>query len=126
MKNADLFDLTGKVAVITGGAGLLGRQHAEAIAGAGGIPVLADIPAGKPKDAAAELSKKLGSRVAGYEVDITNPADIERMRDALAKEFGGVDILINNAANNPKVESATAAHFSRLENFPFDTWTQDL
>jgi NAD(P)-dependent dehydrogenase (short-subunit alcohol dehydrogenase family) len=126
MNTLDLFRLDNRVAVITGGAGLLGQQHAEAISSVGGISVLADIPAAKPGTVAASLSKRLGTRVVGFEVDITKPDEIERMKSALLEQLGGIDILINNAARNPKVEGASAAHFSRLENFPFDTWEQDL
>ena len=50
----DLFDLTGRVAVITGGAGLLGYKHAEVIARAGGIPVLVDLAAAQPETKAAD------------------------------------------------------------------------
>jgi NAD(P)-dependent dehydrogenase (short-subunit alcohol dehydrogenase family) len=126
MNTLDLFRLDHRVAVITGGAGLLGRQHAEAISSVGGVSVLADIPAARPEAVAASLSEQWKSRVLGFEVDITKPDEIERMKKVLTEQLGGIDILINNAARNPKVENASAAHFSRLENFPFDTWTDDL
>lgn len=126
MNALDVFRLDDRVAVITGGAGLLGQQHAEAIASVGGVAVLADIPAAKPEAAAAALSDRLKSRVLGYEVDITNAEQVERMQSKLAEKLGGVDILVNNAARNPKMEAASAVEFSRLENFPFDTWEKDL
>ncbi len=126
MKTLDLFRLDNRVAVITGGAGLLGRQHAEAIASVGGVPVLADIPAARPESIAAKLSEQWKSRVVGIEVDITKQEEIERMKEVLTGQLGGIDILINNAARNPKVENAEAAQFSRLENFPLETWSGDL
>jgi NAD(P)-dependent dehydrogenase (short-subunit alcohol dehydrogenase family) len=126
MKPLDLFRLDDRVAVVTGGAGLLGRQHAQAIASVGGVCVLADIPAARPAAAAASLSEQLGAQVVGFEVDITNPDEIERMKNTLITRFGGIDILINNAARNPKMENASAVEFSRLENFPLETWGQDL
>jgi NAD(P)-dependent dehydrogenase (short-subunit alcohol dehydrogenase family) len=126
MNTLDLFRLDNRVAVITGGAGLLGQQHAEAIASVGGIPVLADIPAAHPEAVAAALGERLGARVLGFEVDITKPYEIERMKNRLVEQLGGIDILINNAARNPKMEEASAVQFSRLENFPFDTWEKDL
>jgi NAD(P)-dependent dehydrogenase (short-subunit alcohol dehydrogenase family) len=126
MNTLDLFRLDNRVAVITGGVGLLGRQHAEAISSVGGVCVLADIPAARPETVAAALSKEWKSRVLGFELDITKADDIERMKNALTERLGGIDILINNAANNPKVEEGSAAHFSRLENFPLDTWSADL
>lgn len=126
MNPALSFSLENRVALITGGAGLLGRQHAEAIAQAGGLPVLADIPAARPREVAAQLSEQWKCRVLGCELDITQPADIESAREWLLGEVGAIDILINNAANNPKVEGASAAAFSRLENFPLELWHNDL
>jgi NAD(P)-dependent dehydrogenase (short-subunit alcohol dehydrogenase family) len=125
-KLRSLFDLTGRVAVITGGAGLLGRKHAEAIAGAGGIPVLVDIPAAGPVAAAAALEKEWETEVAGYEADITRPEQLEALKDKLLTRFKRIDILINNAANNPKMESGGGVSFSRLENFPLEIWNADL
>ncbi len=67
------FDLTGRVAVITGGTGLLGQQHAEAIAGAGGIPVLADINVSKMDIHSPEFTRRFGSSASVFQVDITSP-----------------------------------------------------
>jgi NAD(P)-dependent dehydrogenase (short-subunit alcohol dehydrogenase family) len=125
-KLRSLFDLTGRVAVITGGAGVLGRQHAEAISRAGGIPALVDIAATEPAVTAASLEKKRQTLVAGFEADITKPEEVEKLRDELLSRFGRIDILINNAANNPKMESGTGAQFSRIENFPLEVWNADL
>jgi NAD(P)-dependent dehydrogenase (short-subunit alcohol dehydrogenase family) len=118
---AGLFDLTGRVAVITGGAGLLGMKHAEAVASAGGIPVLLDV---RGVDAAARASE-LGIG-AGIEADITSEASVEAALATVRERFGRVDILINNAANNPKVEEGAAHEWSRLETFPLDAWNADI
>ena len=125
-KLRSLFDLTGRVAIITGGAGLLGRKHAEAIAGAGGVPVLVDIAGAKPTATAASLEKEWQTPVAGFETDITKPDQVESLKDQLLARFGRIDILINNAANNPKMESGSSVQFSRLENFPLEIWEADL
>ena len=122
----DAFDLTGRVAVITGGAGLLGQKHGEAIAEMGGIPVLLDLNGAEAEKRAAELSAAYGGPAMGLAVDITSPGQIEETRDKLIAEFGAIHILINNAANNPKMESRKDKDFSRLENFPLETWNQDL
>ena len=111
MNTLDFFRLDGRVAVITGGVGLLGQQHAEAIASVGGIPVLADIPAARPEQSAAVLAKRLGARVVGAEVDITNEDAIQAMKNKLLEQLGRIDILINNAARNPKVERVGGAIF---------------
>jgi len=121
-----LFDLTGRVAVITGGAGLLGTKHAEIIAAAGGSPVLLDLPQAKPEAAAAAIATKYGVDATGLVTDITQLAEVENVRDKLLARFRRIDILINNAANNPKVESGGSKVWSRLENFPLEVWNDDL
>ena len=121
------FDLTGRVAIITGGAGLLGVKHAEAIAEMGGIPVLLDLNGEKARARAEEIAATFGVQALGLTTDVTQS---QAIADALAKTlevFGRVDILINNAANNPKVEAGVGGlHWSWLENFPLDVWNQDL
>ncbi|MFY9843931.1 MAG: SDR family oxidoreductase [Terriglobales bacterium] len=122
----NLFDLTGRVAVITGGAGLLGEQHARAIAAAGGIPVLVDIQPHRAREKAAALSVEYDVPAIGCAADITKQPEIEALRDEILARFGRLDILINNAANNPKMEADTEVNFSRLENFPLAQWESDL
>src|SRR5260370_4352080 len=69
----DIFRIDGRVAVITGGAGLLGRQHAEVIAAAGGIPVLVDLEAASPQEVGEEIGSRYGSPAFGYAAPITLP-----------------------------------------------------
>jgi NAD(P)-dependent dehydrogenase (short-subunit alcohol dehydrogenase family) len=126
MPLAKTFDLTGRVAVITGGAGLLGEQHARAIASAGGTPVLVDISAERAVAKAAELAKEFGVPALGVAADITKPEALQKLLADLLKQFGRVDILINNAANNPKMEASEEINFSRLENFPLQQWHDDI
>jgi NAD(P)-dependent dehydrogenase (short-subunit alcohol dehydrogenase family) len=120
------FDLTGRVAVITGGAGLLGEQHARAIAMAGGIPVLVDIQHERASEKGAVLSREYGVPAVGCAADITKQPEIEALRAEILARFGRLDILINNAANNPKMEASTEVNFSRLENFPLAQWEADI
>lgn len=121
-----LFDLTGRVGVITGGSGLLGYKHAEVIAAAGGTPVLVDLAATEPAAKAKRLEESYGVSALGCPVDITNAAQVKALLATVLEQFGTVDILINNAANNPKVEKSSNAAWSRLENFPLDVWEADL
>lgn len=121
-----LFRLDGRVAVITGGAGLLGYQHAATIAGLGGIPVLLDINGEALATNAARLAEETGCQAPSYMVDITDLQALEAVGQQLLAEHGRVDILINNAARNPKVESAGDKDFSRLEHFPWEQWQLDL
>ena len=121
-----LFDLTGRVAVITGGSGLLGYKHAEVIAAAGGTPVLVDLPATEPEARARRLAEKYGVNALGRSVDITRVDEVTALLATILEQFATVDILINNAANNPKVEAASNPAWSRLENFPLEAWEADL
>ncbi len=122
----NLFDLTGRVAVITGGTGLLGQQHAEAIARAGGIPVLADIRIDGVDPQSREWKERFGGQACAIQTDITDPESVKKLLAAVLDKFGRVDILINNAANNPKMENKAEVEFSRLEFFPLEQWDADL
>ncbi len=126
MTDQNPFDLTGRIVIVTGGAGLFGRRHAEAIAGAGGTPVLLDLHAGAAEAVAAETAERFGVPARGLGCDITDIAAIEAVRDKMLDEFKRIDGLVNNAANNPKVESGSDEEFSRLENFPLDVWNGDI
>ena len=122
----DLFDMDGRVVIITGGTGLLGQRHAEAIASAGGIPVLADVRAREvdPRDPA--FVERFGEAASAVGVDVTEPTSIRVALEDVLRRYGRIDGLINNAANNPKMESGSAVEFSRLESFDLDQWEADL
>jgi NAD(P)-dependent dehydrogenase (short-subunit alcohol dehydrogenase family) len=120
--SANPFDLSGRVAVITGGAGLLGIMHARAIHGAGGIPVLIDIAAPSAED----LRERAGFEVECIICDITSEPALREALAAVLARHGRVDILVNNAANNPRVEVAGGLDNSRLEHYPLAQWQADL
>ena len=109
---ASLFGLEGKVAIVTGGAGLLGQHHRRILEMAGASVVSVDICE----------DDHHGSIVA----DITDPIAVKRLTDEIIEQYGAIDILINNAANNPKAEDTTTASWSRLETFDLQLWNQDL
>jgi NAD(P)-dependent dehydrogenase (short-subunit alcohol dehydrogenase family) len=121
-----LFDLTGRVAVITGGAGLLGYKHAEAIAAAGGVPVLVDLPTANPEARADQLKTAHGVPALGCATDITDLDQVSALLSTILGRYGRVDILINNAANNPKVEDSSGDSWMRVENFPLNVWEADI
>lgn len=108
------FDLTGRVAIVTGAAGLLGRRHCAALADAGATVVAADL-----------------SDVDGFEstvaVDITDPVSLEAARDYVLSAHGRIDVLVNNAAINDMVEHAAEdVEAGRFEVFPLDVWRRVL
>jgi NAD(P)-dependent dehydrogenase (short-subunit alcohol dehydrogenase family) len=124
MKN--LFDLTGKVAIITGGVGFMGVRHAEILALYGAIPVLIDLPASHPETKAKELASEYNRPIDGLMADVTKPTDVQKLLQEVLARYGRVDILINNAANNPTVnENGLTAH-ARFENLPLHVWNEDL
>jgi len=122
----NLFSLSGKVVVITGAAGLLGGKHAEAVAAYGGTPVLLDLSQTAVDLLAEKLNKQYRVNAVGFSVDITDEDQVRITSNDVCKKFGKVDGLVNNAANNPKVEATSEKNFSRLENFPLDMWEQDI
>jgi NAD(P)-dependent dehydrogenase (short-subunit alcohol dehydrogenase family) len=97
MTTIDSFRLDGKVAVVTGGAGGIGQIYGRALATAGASVVLADINADGAERVAAELAGDGWPAVAAR-VDITDRASADAMAKQAADAFGGVDILVNNAA----------------------------
>lgn len=121
-----IFTLKDKVIIITGSAGLLGRQHADIIASAGGIPILLDLYREPVEKLAEDLAQKYGTKALGFSVNITKEEEIKQNCKDIVERFGKIDGLVNNAANNPKVEDSTEKNFSRLENFPLDVWNADL
>jgi len=128
MSVMDSFNLKGKVAIITGGAGLLGVKHGEAIIEAGGVPVLVDIDGDKARHWAGVLiQNNPGAQALGIETDIANAQAVEDLLAHVLKTFGRVDILINNAANNPKIDQNGGFQaLGRIEDFPLDAWNQDI
>jgi NAD(P)-dependent dehydrogenase (short-subunit alcohol dehydrogenase family) len=123
----NLFDLTGRVAIVTGGAGLLGYHHGDILAAAGAHVVLLDLAVAKPELRAQQLTDDHGVQCLGLSGDITSEESLVQIRDVIIQKFGRIDILINNAANNPKVEDQKPGKpWSRLENFPLKTWNNDI
>lgn len=123
----DLFTLKDKVIVVTGAAGLLGFEYCKAIIQAKGIPILIDIDEISIKNKINELNKVFpNSECKGFVVDITNEELIEKNCSDILNIYGKIDGLINNAANNPKIEDNDLINFSRLENFNVDIWKNDL
>ena len=125
-KLANLFELKGKVIIVTGAAGLLGQKHSEAIAAYGGTPILLDLSGEAAEKLARKLNLKYNVSAIGYAVNITDELQIKNNCEVIVSKFGKVDGLVNNAANNPKVEASNNLNFSRLENFDLNVWNEDV
>ena len=93
----DRFSLDGKVAIVTGGAGGCGVEYGRGLTAAGAAVVLADLDGERAEAHAGELREQ-GRQAVGVRVDITDPNSAEAMVQRARDEFGGVDVLINNAA----------------------------
>lgn len=118
---AELFSLEGRVAVITGGAGMLGQEHAAAIAGMGGIPVLLDLDLAATEAAAARVSSLAGAEAHGFQVDLTDEQEVQRAVSQVVDRCGKIDILINNAALTVKGGGAGFDdYFAPFPDYPVD------
>jgi NAD(P)-dependent dehydrogenase (short-subunit alcohol dehydrogenase family) len=126
MNTIEKFRLDNRVAVITGGAGLLGVQHAEAIAEAGGIPVLWDINEELAVNEAERIQETHKTSCIGMKVDITSLDSVRKGMSDVLSSLSCIDILINNAANDPKVKSNQGDSWSRYEYFSLEMWNQDI
>lgn len=122
------FDLSGKVALVTGGAGLLGVQHCSALAAIGATIVVADINESAADQAAEGLCQDHGSgRAVPLVMDVASTASISEAGRKLFARLGGVHVLVNNAAIDPKVkEGETVAGGSRFESLSLDQWNAEI
>jgi len=104
---------------------MLGREHAIALLEIGATVVLLDLDQAGAQRAATSLNERAEGRIEALALDITDPAAVEACAAALDERLGRVDILVNNAANDPKVESGGASP-DRLESFSRERWDADL
>jgi NAD(P)-dependent dehydrogenase (short-subunit alcohol dehydrogenase family) len=116
--------LAGRVVLVTGGAGFLGPRHAEALASAGAKVLLADVEVLRARRIARRLRTE-GRDVHALELDVTDERSVERALATTLRRHGRVDVLVNNAAHDPKV-GAGAPGWSRLEQFSLERWNADL
>lgn len=121
--NMDLFSLKNKTAIVTGAAGLIGREHCKALSEAGANVIAADIDEAK----CAEFAATLETESIGIGVDVTNPDAVKNLRDRVIAKFSRIDILVNNAAINDMFESPKAAlEQSKFENYPLELWQKSV
>ena len=128
MNTLDKFRLDGRVVIITGGAGLLGIKHAEAVLDAGGTAVLLDISEASLDRVVNTLGDEYETdKICGMTADITSKEKVEKVCKNILSKYRRIDGLINNAANNPKMEG-NAANMGAIqfENFPVQMWMDDM
>jgi NAD(P)-dependent dehydrogenase (short-subunit alcohol dehydrogenase family) len=118
------FDLTGRVAVVTGGVGLLGAEFCRTLAEAGASIVVVDLDA-SASQATADTLKKNGHRALAVPADITRPDSVNAMVEKVLAEFGRLDILVNSAALDPKFDAEAVKKGmapGAFEDYPLDQW----
>lgn len=121
----DKFSLNDKVAVVTGGAGLLGRQFVQTLYQAGAYVIALDNNQAKIQDAAGQVGNE---RVEYLQVDITNAESIRSTISWIIDVHNRLDILINSAAVDPKFDSSQdgEGHRTSFENYPLNQWRHSL
>lgn len=122
------YDLTGRTALVTGAGGLLGRQHVAALAEAGARVVVSDVGLTQAEAAAAALKQVAPSAdMIPLEINVTSLDSVRAASEQLAVRNVTVDILVNNAAIDPKVTSSPGVmHSSRFEAFPVPQWQTEI
>ncbi len=125
------FSLVGKTAVITGGAGRLGYQHARALADCGANVILWDISVPALDGVLARLRDEFpGHPFHGAMVDITQPETVREGLQQILQLHGGINILVNNASIDPKVKDTgdkqSLLEASRFEWFPLNEWQRQI
>ena len=124
----DKFDLSGRVALVTGAAGLLGAEFSRSLAEAGAAVAVADLDAEAAQKVAAGLTAG-GRRAQAFQADITNPISVERLAGSVASTLGSLDILVNSAALDPKFDPKSMRRGltpGSFEDFPLEQWNAAL
>ncbi|WP_291832337.1 SDR family oxidoreductase [Brevundimonas sp.] len=109
--------LDGQVALVTGGAGILGRLFCRALAEAGAQVAVVDLFEDAAKTAAAEI----GEAAAGFGCDVSDPASVQAAVDAVMARFGRIDVLVNNAATKT---ADVRAFFEPFETYSLEVWRE--
>jgi 2-deoxy-D-gluconate 3-dehydrogenase len=119
----DAFDLSGRVALVTGAAGLLGRQFSQTLVEAGALVLLADVN----ESVLNEVAAKLGDKAKAVRCDVGDKTSVQAAVDAAVKHFGKLDILVNSAALDPKFDASEAGkHSSSFEDYSLEMWNNAL
>jgi NAD(P)-dependent dehydrogenase (short-subunit alcohol dehydrogenase family) len=126
------FDLSGKVAIVTGGPGLLGKEFCRTLAEAGASVVVADINANAVNAVASALIES-SYHALGVATDVTQPESVHALFQETIHIFGRLDILVNSAALDPKFDPEALAEMAKLgtvsgafEDYPLESWKAAL
>jgi NAD(P)-dependent dehydrogenase (short-subunit alcohol dehydrogenase family) len=122
----DKFNLKDHTAIVTGGAGLLGKEFCRTLAQAGSLVVVADLNESAAQQVADSLNRE-GLRACAVGVNVTDPDSVRAMVSSALDATGRLDVLVNSAAMDPKFDdSQQGQHGNTFEDFPVDAWRQAL
>jgi 2-deoxy-D-gluconate 3-dehydrogenase len=122
----DTFDVSGRTVIVTGGAGLLGREYGRALVDGGANVVLADIVEEAVARVAAGLEGRKG-RALGVGVDVSDEASVANLVRVTLETFGRIDGLVNNAALDPKMDRGRTSRLGlTFERYPLELWNRSL
>jgi NAD(P)-dependent dehydrogenase (short-subunit alcohol dehydrogenase family) len=119
IKYKNLFSLVGKVAIVTGGAGVLGRQFCAGLSEAGANVVVVDVDENRVFAQAKDLVKRYGTRSIGIKCDVSSPESVNEMVSRVVAELGEIHILHNNAATKTADPND---FFTSFEEYSLDVW----
>ncbi len=128
MKIQEKFDLSGRVALVSGGAGLLGREFCRTLAEAGAAVAVVDRN-GEAAQRVADDLNLAGHRALALATDITRPDSVQAMLASLLSSLGRLDILVNSAALDPKFDPEAVARglpLGAFEDYPLEQWNAAL
>lgn len=128
MKIQEKFDLTGRVAVVTGGVGLLGAEFCRTLSEAGAAVAVVDLNA-LASQAIAESLTNTGYKVLALPTDITQPDSVNVVVEKVLSAFGRLDVLVNSAALDPKFDPDAVSKGitpGAFEDYPLDLWNAAL
>jgi NAD(P)-dependent dehydrogenase (short-subunit alcohol dehydrogenase family) len=122
----DPFDLGGKVAVVTGALGLLGREHCAALASAGARVVATDLDGLGCRALTDELHDRYGIDCIGVRADVTDPESVDGLLRQTLERFDRVDVLVNNAAIDDKFDPSAPRDEARFESYSLERFRRIL
>jgi 2-deoxy-D-gluconate 3-dehydrogenase len=128
MKIQEKFDLTGRVAVVTGGVGLLGTEFCKTLAEAGAAIAVVDLN-GPASQAVADSLTSSGYQALALPTDITQPESVNATVENVLSAYGKIDILVNSAALDPKFDPEAVNKGitpGAFEDYPLDLWNSAL
>src|SRR5512143_2183183 len=122
------FDLTGRVAAVTGGVGLLGAEFCRTLAEAGAAVAVVDLNE-SASQAVADSLTKCGYKALALPADITQPDSVHTAVEKVLSTFGRLDVLVNSAALDPKFDPEAVSKGltpGAFEDYPLDAWNTAL